>query len=76
MNIETCRCGAAFVMRSHEITGKPNPITAEPVEWGNIEILASGSYRIISRSEPYDGPRHASHFAECPYAKSFKRSRT
>lgn len=73
--IQVCRCGAPFVMRSHHRTGRPNPITAYEVPNGNVVILPDGRYRIIGRDEHYEGPRYVSHFVDCPHAASFKQPR-
>lgn len=72
--IEVCQCGVEFVQRKHHETGKLNPICREPVENGNVAVLPDGRYRIIKKGEEYEGPRFVSHFSNCQYAKSFKRS--
>ena len=72
--IQTCRCGKTFVQRPHHVTGKPNPITTYEVDGGNVAVNPDGSYRIIKKGEVYDGPRHISHFADCPESKGFRRS--
>lgn len=73
MIIQTCRCGTQFVQRPHHETGKLNPICADPDPEGNIALLDDGRYRIIKKFETYQGLRFKSHFANCPYGKSFKR---
>lgn len=72
-----CACGKTFVMRPHERTRAPNPITTYEVVNGNVAINPDGSYRIVPKSENYDGPRHVSHFTDCPLADRFgRRSRS
>lgn len=66
----TCRCGKEFVFRRHETSAKSAPIETEPSENGNVEILASGRYRITKGGE---GPRYLSHFVHCPFAKGFRQ---
>lgn len=76
-DVRTCACGKTFVMRRHERTGTPNPITTYEVDNGNVAINENGTYRIIGKAEEFDGPRHVSHFVDCPVADRFgKRARS
>lgn len=71
--VQTCRCGRTFVQRKHERTGKPNPITTYEHPTGNVRINPDGTYGIVKKGEACDGPRHISHFVDCPEAGSFHR---
>ena len=74
---QTCPCGKTFVMRPHERTRTPNPITTYEVANGNIAVNHDGSYRVIGKSEEYGGERTTSHFVDCPLAGRFgKRARS
>lgn len=75
LQTQVCRCGKSFVQRPHHKTGKLNPITSYEVPNGNVAILDDGTYRIIGKTEQFDGPRYLSHFADCPYSAQFKEGR-
>lgn len=68
-------CGATFVMRPHHRTGKLAPITTYEVENGNVFVSVDGTYGIIGKDQPYDGPRYVSHFADCPEVERFVRTK-
>lgn len=74
-DVRTCACGKTFVMRKHERTGTPNPISTYEVENGNVSINKDGTYRIIGKAEEYDGARFVSHFVDCELKDLFGRNR-
>jgi hypothetical protein len=74
-----CRsCGAAIV-HAPTPAGKTIPVDLAPVETGNI-VIRDGVVRVISPStlnvvpEPGE-PRYVAHFASCPDAAGWRRSR-
>jgi hypothetical protein len=69
-----CRsCGALIAWRS-TLSGRRIPVDPEPVEGGNIHVLANG--RIVvegSDTQVWSGaPRYRSHFATCPQAGEWR----
>lgn len=72
-DIKTCVCGARYVQRQHERTGKFAPIEHAPSERGNIRIKGDGRYAIIPKKElaTYEGDRYLNHFAYCPSRARF-----
>ncbi len=79
-----CRsCGAPIIWARTE-AGKPMPVDADPIDGGNVLLVATGTATPIARSHPavdprIDGlaveaaPRHTSHFATCPQAGKWRR---
>lgn len=72
-DIKTCVCGARYVQRRHERTGKYAPIEHAPSEKGNCRILANGDYAIIPKADvaTYAGDKYLNHFAYCPSRRKF-----
>lgn len=78
MSAKCSACGAAIVWANHSVTGKPNPIDAEPSPEGNIELNADGKiYRIVPKAQraAHAGRLRKSHFVTCPEAASFRGGR-
>jgi hypothetical protein len=70
MNV--CKACEAPIIWAHTSTGKAIPLDAEKVDGGNLELKdGTVSY---AKSHP-DVKRYRSHFATCPKASSFRRSR-
>lgn len=69
MSVSCKSCGAAILWALTD-NGKRMPVNAEPVENGNLLLVADE-----------DGPRaiyatqgtHVSHFATCPYAENWRK---
>jgi hypothetical protein len=72
----TCRsCGAEIVWAT-TVDGKRMPLNAEPAEGGDFDLLDTGSRLLIVRHGDGDpGPAYTSHFATCPHAETWRRSR-
>lgn len=64
-------CGADIVWKITE-GGKKMPIDSTPAPDGNLVFIGLGAHPV---PEKWTGERYKSHFATCPDAKNFRRSR-
>lgn len=58
--------------------GKAMPVDPEPVEGGNLELVAGGSQlvprvRVVPAGERAGRVLHTSHFVTCPHAGRWRR---
>jgi hypothetical protein len=76
-------CGASVTWVLTEATGKRMPLDPEPVDNGNLQIVASRSggpvVRYVGQTPKgyvaaKDGPRYVSHFVTCPNAAQHRRA--
>jgi hypothetical protein len=73
-------CGASFFWAIHERTGRPAPVNADPTADGNIAIRFETAhngiqavYRVLGKSENYDGARYTNHWMDCPDREEWRR---
>jgi len=81
LTISKCRsCGAAIKWVTMAVSGKKNPIDAEPSPKGNIDVTAAG-YATVLSEEYAEKARDAgidlyvSHFATCPNSKQHRKEK-
>lgn len=70
-------CGAEIVWARSE-GGRAMPLDAEPVEGGNVELLADGTAIVLKKEEAASylpGTLRKSHFATCPHAARHRKER-
>lgn len=71
-------CGAAIFWTKHKLSGRRNPVDAEPSPGGNLWLTKTATGELLNESAPADGDkrrnRWVSHFATCPDAKKHRRS--
>lgn len=62
-------CDAPIRWVKMPASGKLMPLDDQPVEDGNIIVMAGDGYILTAeQAEMYRGPRFKSHFATCPSA--------
>lgn len=77
-----CRsCKKEILWLAHHDTGKTMPVDLVPVVGGGIKIDVTGTkYRMITADELSKAllnriPLHTSHFATCPDAQNFRKTK-
>lgn len=76
MDTDKCRsCQANIRWLTNKTTGRLGPIDAEPSHDGNI-LIDGDTYSVVPKGLfTAEGPRHKSHFATCPAARSFRKAK-
>ncbi len=76
---DCCRsCRAPIYWLKHWATGKLAPVDAGAVPDGNLVLdLEAGSYCVLHKNlfETDERPRHKNHFATCPDAQRYHKTK-
>lgn len=76
MRSSPCRSCAAPILWVRTSKGKLMPLDAEPCADGNMVVVDGVAFTAYTLDFEQDRPRYRSHYATCPQAKEWRKSRS
>lgn len=76
----SCNCGAEIFWRKHTVTKVPAPLNMGPDPTGNLRLEGDHEYALVPKAERADflaagGILFRPHYADCPNAPTFRKTR-
>lgn len=73
--MSACRSCGKPILWATTAKGKAIPLDAEPTALGNIELRSGVAHYVTPDVNAVGALRYTAHFAQCPNAKSHRKSR-